>query len=219
MGFIEDVVEGLPAGDALGEFDPDIGGIDATVDTEAGGGEAFAEDGGITEVELDEFFDLGLPFGGVEGFGGALDDIADAVEFGGHAPCPERVEGSAGAIGFIGHEIFRDNCEGAAGSGESAIFGEATEFDGAFACSVDFKDGVGDIGFGDIGFVGCVVEDDGAVFAGIIDPGSQLFAGRGGAGGVIGVAEVDEVDGFGGDGWDEAVFGGAGEVDQSGVGA
>ncbi len=219
VGLVEEAVEDLPGGEAGGGFDPDIGGVGAAEDLEAGSAGSFDEDAGVAHIVVDEGADLLASAGGIECFGSALDEVADAVEFGARTSEPEGVQAARGAVEGGGLEGFGDDGEGAAQASEAADLGEAAEFDGAVAGAGDFVDGVGQGGIADVGFVGGVVEEEGAVVEGVADPGSELIGGGGGAGGVVGGAEVDEVDGFFGDLRDESVRGVAREVADSLVGA
>lgn len=208
----------MPAGDASGATDPDVGGVDAAKNIQTGFFAGLNEEGGVAHVVFDEGADLGFAFIGVEGGGAALDNVTGTIEFGAVAAAPEGMDGVGGAVFFTAHEGFGDDDEGAANAGESTVFGEAAELDGAVAGTFDFVDGAGDRGVLNEGFVGGVVEQDGFTFESVGDPGFELSAGGGGTGGVVGVAEIDEIDGLVGDFGNEAVFGVALEIDQAFVG-
>src|SRR5688572_17631456 len=82
---VEDLVERLPARDAIRSLRPDIRCIRATVHSEAGGFCSGYQHLGVAHIVLDEFVHLLLAFGGVERFGCALHWVTYTVELRAHA--------------------------------------------------------------------------------------------------------------------------------------
>lgn len=82
-------------------------------------------------------------------------------------------------------------------------------------CAFDFVDRTRDVFVLDECLIGGIVEDDGVIFLSVVYPGSKLLACGRGSCRVVRVAEVDDVYFFFWDGWDEVVFSGAGEIDES----
>lgn len=81
--------------------------------------------------------------------------------------------------------------------------------------TVDFVDGAWDVAVLDEGFVSCIVENDGVVCLGVVDPSLELFAGGRSTCWVVRVAEVDDVYFFCWDGWDEVILRGARKIDEA----
>ena len=218
IGFIQHFVEHLPARHSCWATDPNVWGVDTTEDGESGFGAGFDEEFGIAHVMFDQGGDLGFACLAVNGFGTALDDVADAVELGAVATAPEGVDSQGCAVFLFAHEGLWDDDDGATDAGESAVLGEAAELNGAVAGTFDFEDAAGDGWVLDEGLVGGIIKDDGAVGFGVGDPGFKLRAGGGGSGRVVWVAEIDEVHRLTRDLRDETVFRGALHIVQARVG-
>src|SRR6056297_1461032 len=62
MALVEQLVEKVPAGHALGSLEPDVGSVDAAVAGDAGRGQAFADDAGVVHGVVDHALDLGPAF-------------------------------------------------------------------------------------------------------------------------------------------------------------
>ena len=86
------------------------------------------------------------------------------------------------------------------------------ELDGHLAGTAYLVDGMRDVGVLDVGLVGGVVEDDGIVVDGVVDPLAQFLLGEHHSRGVVGVAEVDHVDAVVGNLGHELILVGAGHV-------
>ena len=158
--------------------------------------------------------------GGLEhGQGGLLDRVADAVELGGVAAVPQRVQRHRLALVVAGRQLLGDDGAGQPGAGEAGGLREAAELDGHLARARDLVDAVHLTGLADEGLVGGVEQDDRLVLAGVLHPAGQRGARQHRAGGVVGRAEVDEVDLPVGQRRVEAVLGGGGQVDQPAVAA
>ena len=71
--------------DAARGLEPDVGGVDAAVDGEAGFGEPFADDAGVLHVVVDDLLGLLPALVGVDRGGGLLHRVGGAVELGGGA--------------------------------------------------------------------------------------------------------------------------------------
>ena len=129
------------------------------------------------------------------------------------------MDGLLRAVLLVAHEALRNDDDAAAHAGEPAVLREAPKLDRAITRAFDFEDRARHRGVLDEGLVGGVVEDDRAVRTGVGDPGFELLARGGAAGRVVRVAEVNEIDRLTRDLWHEAVFRGALEVVEAGVGA
>ena len=87
-----------------------------------------------------------------------------------------------------------NHCEGATGSGETTVLGETTKLNGAVAGTGNLINGVRHIRLADVGLIGGIVKQDGAVFSGIGNPIGQLLATCDGTRRIVGEAEVDHID-------------------------
>src|SRR5439155_15791436 len=146
---------------------------------------------------------------------GALDDVADAVEFRGRATQPERVQAGELAGTGVGHQRFRHHGESATQPGESAVFGEAAEFDRALECAGDFVDRMRDLRLENVSLIGRVVEEYRSVLQRVIHPANQLRAGGDRAGRIVWITEVNDVQYFVRNLCHETIGGGAGQIKQS----
>ena len=217
LGLVEQEIEKFPR--VAAGVDPDVGGVFAADAGEAELHHCGADEGGVGEIEVGHGLHLRLALGGVDGGGGLLHGVGDAVELGRVAAVPEGVNGVGVARRVVGHEGLGHDGVGAARAGEAGGLGEAAELDGTVAGPLDLVDGVGDLRVADVGLVGAVEEDDGLVGPGVGDPRFELGARGDGAGRVVGEAQVDQVRRGGGDGGHIAVGGGAFEVGDAGVAA
>ena len=160
---------------------------------EAEAGQGLADELRVAEVEIGEGARLLLALVGIDGGGGALHGIGDAVELGRLAAVPEAVERMGRAGRVVGHERLGHDGVGAARAGEAGGLGETADLDGHLARAGDFVDGVGELRVADEGLVGGVEEDDGAVALGVFDPRGELGPRGDGPGGIVGKTEVDQV--------------------------
>ena len=184
---LKEQVEKLPRGEAARRFQPNVRGVDPAVNLEARRGKPFADDPRVILIIGDVLFHLGHALFGINGLGGALHHIGDAVHLRGLPAAPELVEGNAAE-----HQFLRHDGERAAGSGEAGRLGKAAELDRAGSRALDLVDAVRQV-LRDIRFVGRVVQDHGLVLVRIIDPFFQLIRRDSGAGGVVREAEVNDV--------------------------
>ena len=213
VGTIEQGLEELPGAHAVGTAHPDVGSVLTTVYLKAGSFEHTEHFGSVLHVVVDGGFYLSLALGRVYSGGGALGDVAGAVELRTLAAQPELVEGDALALEGGDADVLGDDGVAAADAGETGGLGVGAELDGALAGTANLEDAVGDVWVLDVGLIGGVVEDEGVVLQGVVDPLAQLLLGDDGAGGIVGIAEVDDVDGAAlGEVWYKTVLGGGGQV-------
>ena len=219
VGFFQEEIEEIPALHAIWCLDPGVGGVGCAVYGVAGFGQAVADDMGVFHVVIDISQALFLSFRAVVRFGCALDDVRRTVEEGALTTVPERIQFNSGSIGFIGFAGMGDDDIGAARTGETGAFGIGAQFDSHVFSAFHFKNAVGNVRFGDIRFIGRIVDDDEIVFFGGADPVFQFCLAHGRTGRVGRVAEVDHIDVFCRRLGFEAVFRRAGQIDDAGIAA
>ena len=195
VGAVEQLLEELPGGGAVGYAHPDVGGVLAAVALKAGSFEHTEHTGGVLHVVVDGLLHLLLALGRVDGLGGALGDIAGAVELGTLAAEPELVEGDALALEGADADVLGDDGVAAADAGEACGLRERAELDGTLAGAANLVDAVRDVRVLNVSLVGGIEEDEGIVLQGVVHPLAQFLAGDDGARRVVGIAEVDDVDG------------------------
>ena len=87
-GLVEHLVKNIPAGRAVGCLHPNVRCVGAAENLKPGFGGSFAQQLGVAHVVVNEVAYLPLAGLGVDGGGGALDGVARAIEFRGHAASP-----------------------------------------------------------------------------------------------------------------------------------
>ena len=214
---MEHFIEDLPTGEVFGSADPDVGGVDSTERGEAAFLCRRAEDGGVAHVMFDECGDLFFAGGRVEGLGGALSDIANAIEFCAEATVPERMQRCHFARSCAAVQFLWKNGKCTANASKSAILGKAAKLNRAFAGTGNFVNGMRNLRIADVGLIGGIEENDGIVCEGVFDPSRELGARGGGACGVVRVAEINEIHFFVRNLRHEAVLCIAWQIDQTAV--
>ena len=148
---------------------------------------------GVLHIVGDGGLHLFLALGGVDGFGCPLTDVAGAIELGALATVPDGVERHFVATQRLRLQLFGHDGVAASHTREACRLGIAVELYRHLAGASDLVDGVWYLGIGDVGLVGCVVEDDALVLDGIVHPLAKLVLGDDGASGIVGITEVDHV--------------------------
>jgi hypothetical protein len=120
--FVEDFVERLPAIGARRGLDPNVRSVDAPIKIQARGFRPLAQHLGVPHVMLNKTFDLLFASRTVKRLGRPLHRVTDAVELGGGAPKPERMQAGESAVPSGSHEGFWDHRKGATQSREAAVF-------------------------------------------------------------------------------------------------
>ncbi len=92
-----------------------------------------------------------------------------------------------------GHKAFRDNGIGTAGTGKSCSFWQASEFNGYFTGSFNFKDRMRDIPIGDISLIGSIKQNDGFVLKGVFHPLLQFLSACCCSGRIVGVTQENNI--------------------------
>ena len=103
IGLGQHLVKKVPGAHAVGNLQPDIGGVYPAEAGQAGGGQALPDDPGILPVVADVFRNLPAALFGVDGCGPPLDHIGHAVELGGLAAVPHAVQRYAAPPQLYGH--------------------------------------------------------------------------------------------------------------------
>lgn len=185
MRLMQQFVEKLPAPHALRRLHPHVRSVLSAPYLQLHLPTGIAEQFCIAQIVVDESPRLLLPFRREESGCSALHDVARAIELGGMAAAPEFGDRHVVAGRVFPHELVGDDDVAATHAGESALFGEGTELNGALARPRYGKNGCGDLRVGDEGLVSAVVKNDGVLLDGVVHPFLELFAGGGGSGGVI----------------------------------
>src|SRR5262245_42343380 len=89
---IQQLVEELPGVETARGLRPEVGRVTAAVHREPDAREAVADDAGVVHVEVDGLSNLLLPVGRVDRGRRLLDHVRHAVELGGLAPEPQRMD-------------------------------------------------------------------------------------------------------------------------------
>ena len=189
----------------------------AAIDRQSGCTEFAPDDGGILHVKAHQLLHFRLASVGIDRLGTTLDDVADAVELGALAPVPEAPELHRVAIGGFAFQTLGHHGEGTAGAGEASVLGEGAELDRTVAGSLELKDRMGQCRILDEGLIGRIEQDQGAMAAGVIDPGLELLLGGNGPGGIVGEAEIDQVNRLTGNLRGKAVVGADRQIGQAPV--
>ena len=192
-GTIKHLFEEFPAWCIVWRLHPEIRCILAAVDTETEALKLCPHVVGVLHIVGDGGLHLLLALGGVDGFGCALTDVAGTIELGALATVPDGVECYFLATQRLGLQFFGHDGVTASHTREACRLGITVELYRHLAGASDLVDGVWYLGIGDVGLVGCVVEDDALVLDGIVHPLAKLVLGDDGAGGIVGITEVDHV--------------------------
>ena len=142
-----------------------------------------------------------------------------AVELRGLPAQPQPVQLHGLAPGRSPHDLLGHHRECAARAREAGRLREAPELDGHLARPLHLEDGVGNLGIADVRLVGRVVQQDGAVVAGVVDPALEGGARHHRARRIVRVAQVDEVDGRVGERRLEAVLRRARQIHEARIAA
>ena len=90
-------------------------------------------------------------------------------------------------------QILRDHGKAQSYAGKARIFGKRPQLNGAGSGALALVDRVRHIFLGDICFISRVINDNGTVLVGIIDPFLQLCFVDRGAGRIVGEAQIDQI--------------------------
>ena len=187
-GIFQQVVKEIPALHPVWAFHPDIGGVFAAGITDAQPVKGIGKDTGVLPVVVDVGKGLTAAFFRKDSFCASLDDVGNAVEFGGLASEPEAVEHHTAA-----HQRFGDNGITAAGAGEPGRLGEGAEFNCDLFCTLYLIDRARQCGISDKTFICRVKQDNCIPFFRIVDPCFQTSVIIYRTGRIVGRTDIDDI--------------------------
>lgn len=140
LDVLKQVVEAFPGLHTLRTLEPDVGRVNAAEEADAKFCHGISNDFGISLIIVNIFLAFLDAFLGEDNFGTFLHYIGGAVEFGALTAVPHSVQGHFLTIGSFEGQFLRNNGVTTTGSGKSCGFGQRTEFNGTFLCSLDSED-------------------------------------------------------------------------------